>query len=90
MVVARYVDIYYASTLDRGGEEDGGKLDLEGGQLAQGRAGQARCPIEVVAIALRCQGMGLLTRRLSSVSRTATPASTLPTVRDTSMVYVSG
>jgi len=65
-----YVD--YAAGGYGGGKEDGGEFDLE--------------KVLVGSLGVKVHGMGEQTRRLSSVNRTATPASTLPTVRDMSIV----
>lgn len=67
------VDVDDAAGGDVGGKEDGRKLDLAQG-LAQ---------VKTIDIP-HCHR----TKRLSGVSRTVTPASTLPTVRETSMVVV--
>lgn len=80
-VVAGYGDVDDGAGGDIWGEEDGGEFDLGSAVsmvcLCHCRLGRLRRGIVL------CWGH---TRRLSSVSRTATPASTLPTVRETSIV----
>lgn len=73
-VVTRDSDVDDAAGGDGRGEEDGGEFDLEGG-ISVGIAGMNGLVEDWV-----------LTSLLSSVSSTATPASTLPTVREINMV----
>lgn len=91
-VVAGNRNVDDASRGDVRREEDGGKLDLRQSEL---RA----TSYSWVDAGGRLRGDGGLrgaigsagthTRRLSSVRRTATPASTLPTVRETSIVWAA-
>jgi hypothetical protein len=74
--VLRDVDVDYAARRDVGWEEDGGELDLEG----RG-AWVSLLKSRTLVLVLK------FTRRLSGVKRTVTPASTLPTVRETSISW---
>ena len=79
LCVPGYCYVDYGTGGYRGGKENGGEFDLWIGErllveLVLGRNYGAN------------GGEGGFTRRLSSVRRTATPASTLPTVRDISIL----
>jgi hypothetical protein len=70
--VTGYVDVYDRARGDVGGQQDGRELNLS-------------CALVLVNRSpFRSEPCGR-TNRLSPVSRTATPASTLPTVSDTSI-----
>lgn len=96
MLVAGDVDVDDAAGVDVGRKEDGGKLDLRGG-IGQHPVICVKAIImlfpemlplsrDTLMVMERHRGRDCpLTRRLSSVRSTATPASTLPTVNDTSM-----
>ena len=79
MCVAGYCYVDYGAGGYRGWKEDGGELDLE---------------VRDGDVSVRSIGAiadeGRRTRRLSSVSRTATPASTLPTVSDINILRLEG
>jgi len=76
VLVASDVDVDDAAGVDVGWEEDGRELDLR--LLVLDSWLQAGIEHEWLRV-------GTPTSRLSSVSSTATPASTLPTVNETSM-----
>jgi hypothetical protein len=69
--ITSYVDVYDGARGDVGGQQDGRELNLS-------------CAL-VVSSPFGLEP-GARTNRLSSVSSTATPASTLPTVSDTSIL----
>lgn len=71
-------NVHNAPGGDVGREEDGGEFDLRAGELRPRTRVRLRREGQAIGRAAR-------TRRLSSVRSTATPASTLPTVRETSM-----
>lgn len=84
-VVAGDGDVHDGARDDIGWQEDGGELDLRCSASAPGLMGwdesaQVWAGGEHVVVAY------FHTRRLSGVRSTVTPASTLPTVRDTSML----
>lgn len=71
-LIASYVDVYDGARGDVGGQQDGRELNLW----------CALVPLDMPPFRPEpC----VRTNRLSSVSNTATPASTLPTVSDTSI-----
>ena len=70
--ITSYVDVYDGARGDVGGQQDGRELNLS-------------CALVQVDMSPFRSEPCRRTNRLSSVSRTATPASTLPTVSDTSI-----
>jgi hypothetical protein len=96
VLVAGDVDVDNAARVDVRREEDGGEFDLERYSVSMSGSEGTK---SVVLARRPCYAQGqidgwewmgrrccTLTRRLSSVRSTATPASTLPTVNDTNMV----